>query len=189
MGFLKKRSTAIGIFVVVVVLFTLLGSHMSLDRACRKAEEAFFDASLLQAEDYYTCPGDQLEYCVGYATRLLTVIGQDGDWADAYEALSQARRGLMDALESRDIPTIGQADQALAEAVQMVEATAEAGAPLPDSYDDYDAIVSEFHSAQAVLDDPAYSEHILAFREDVLGAFPANILRHLTGVKAPETFP
>ena len=189
MAVFKKRSTAIAVFVLVVVVFSLLGCRLSLDRACRKAEAAFFDADLLHADGYYTCPGDQLEHCVDYATRLLTVIGTDGEWADTHEALVQARLGLMDALDARNIPDAAAADQALAEAVAQAEAVKAAGAPMPASYDDFDTIVADFHGAQAVLDDPAYSEHILAFREDVLDAFPASILRHLLGVRAPETFP
>ncbi len=189
MDFFKKRSVAVGVFVVTVILFTLIGSHRSLDRACRKAEDAFFDKSLLRSEGYHTCPGEQLAYCVDDANRLLSVIGSDGEWAGAYEALLTARRDLADALEARDIPAIGKASPAFAQAVQEVEATKESGAALPDSHDDYDAIIGDLRSAQALLDDSAYADHILAFREDVLGAFPANILRHLTGVHAPETFP
>ena len=189
MSLLKKRSFAIVVFVIVVILFTLLGSHLSLDRACRRAEAAFFDKSLLQAEDYHTCPGEQLDYCVDYANRLLSVIGTDGEWSGAYEALRTARLELIDALDARDIPAIGRADQALEEAVQAVETLVRDGAELPESHDDYDAIISDLHSAQALLDDSAYSDHILAFRERVLTPFPANILRHLTGVRAPETFP
>lgn len=189
MSLLKKRSFAICVFVVTVIVFTLIGSHLSLERACRKAEAAFFDKSLLQSDDYHTCPGEQLDYCVDYANRLLSVIGTDGEWAGPYEALRAARLGLIDALEARDIPAIGEADQALTEAVQAVENVVRDGGALPDSHDDYDAIIDDFHGAQAVLDDPAYSEHILAFRDQVLGRFPANILRHLTGVRTPETFP
>lgn len=189
MDFFKKRSTAIGVFVLVVIVFSLVGCRLSLDRACRKAEAAFFDKSLLQSEDYHTCPAEQLEHSVDYATRLLSVIGTDGAWASAYEALLQARLALMDALDARNIPDAGAANQALAEAVADVEAVYESGAPLPESYDDIDAILTDFHGAQAALDDPAYNEHILAFRDQELGAFPANILHHLLGVRAPETFP
>ncbi len=189
MSFLKKRSVAIAIFVLAVALFTFLGARRSLDRACREAEGAFFDRSQLHAEGYYTCPGDQLEGCVKLANRLLSVIGTDGDWAGAYASLADARAALDEALDERDIPAIGAANQALAEAVQAVEAVKDAGAPLPESHDDYAAIISDFHAAQVVLDDPAYNEHILAFREDVLAPFPAELLRHLTGVRAPETFP
>lgn len=189
MDFFKKRSTAICVFVLVVIVFGLAGCRLSLDRACRKAEDAFFDRSLLQSETYHTCPGEQLEYCVDYTNRLLACIGRDGAWADAYTGLASAREGLMDALSGRDIPAIGQANQALAEAVAAVETVYESGAPLPAGYDDIDAVLADFHGAQATLEDPAYNEHILAFRDRVLGAFPANILRHVLGIKVPETFP
>ena len=77
----------------------------------------------------------------------------------------------------------------------QVEAAKAAGAPLAESYDDYDKIISDydkiisdFHSAQSELDKSTYNDHILAFRDEVLTAFPASLLRHVTGVKAPETF-
>ena len=189
MGLLKKRSTAIVIFVVVVVLFSFLGCKRSLNKACREAEEAFFDKSLLKADGGYSAPADHLENCVDLSNRLLSVIGTDGEWADAYNAVKDARSGLIDALEARDISAIGEANQALAKAVAQVEAAKAAGAPMPESYDDYDKIVSDFHGAQAALDDSAYNDHILAFRDKVLSAFPAGLLRHVTGVAAPETFP
>ena len=189
MSIFKRRSTAIVVFVVVVVLFSFLGCKRSLNKACREAEAAFFDRSLLKEDGGWSAPADHLENCVALSTRLLSVIGTDGEWADAYEAVNTARVALDDALAARDIPAIAQANQALAEAVAQVEAVKASGAPMPESHDDYDAILSDFHSAQDELDDSAYSSHILAFREKVLGAFPANILRHVVGVKAPETFP
>ena len=186
---LKKRSIAVVIFVIVVVLFSFLGCRRSLNKACRQAEAAFFDKSLLRADGGYSAPADHLENCVDLSNRLLSVIGTDGAWKDAYDAVKAARSDLLDALESRDISAINAANQALVEAVAQVEAVKAAGAPIPESHDDYDKIVSDFHSAQSELDDSAYSSHILAFRDDVLSAFPANILCHLTGVQAPETFP
>ena len=176
MSILKKRSTAIVIFIVVVALFSFLGARRSLNRACRQAEAAFFDRSLLKADGAYSAPADHLENCVALTNRLLSVIGKDGPWADAYEAVMTARAALDSALQARDISAAGEANQRLAEAVAQVEAVKAAGAALDNSYDDYDA-------------NSAYSDHILSFREDELSAFPANILRHLTGVKAPETFP
>ncbi len=190
MDFFKNRSVAIAIFVAVVIVFSLVGCHISLDKACRRAESAFFDKSLLQTEGYYTCPGDQLEYCVDYANRLLSVIGGgSGAYAKEYGLLRAARLELIDALDSRDIPAISKANQAFTEAVAAVEARHDAGEPLADSHDDYAAIIDGIHGAQAVLDDPAYNDYILAFQERVLEPFPTDILRRLTFVQAPETFP
>ena len=189
MSILKKRSTAIIIFMIVVVLFSFLGCKRSLGKACRQAEEAFFDKSLLKAEGGYSAPADHLENCVDLTNRLLSVIGTDGDWAAPYAAVKEARSALDEALTAKDIPAIGEANEALAEAVAQVEAAKNAGAPLAESYDDYDKIISDFHSAQSEVDNSAYNAHIQAFRDEVLTAFPASLLRHVTGVKAPETFP
>ena len=190
MSFFKKRSTAICVFVVVVVLFSLIGCHLSLGRACRQAEAAFFDKSLLRDEGAYSCPADHLENCVALANRLLSVVGGGNEpYAQAYEQLRAARLDLIDALDSRDIPAIGAADQALVEAVEAVKAVKASGAALSDSYDDYDAILSDFESAQAALDSSAYNDHILTFRDEVLRQFPASLLRRLAFVASPETFP
>ena len=190
MSFFKKRSTAIGVFVVVVVVFSLIGCHLSLSRACRKAEDAFFDKSLLRDEGAYSCPADHLENCVDLTNRLLSVVGSGNEaYAEVYEQLRSARLGLIDALDSRDIPAIAKASQALSEAVEAVKAAKASGAPLSDSHDDYDAIIADLDGARAALDDSGYNAHILAFREDVLGKFPTNLLRHLAFVDAPETFP
>lgn len=189
MDFFKKRSAAIAVFAAVVIAFTLIGSHCSLTKACRKAEEAFFDKDLLQAKDYYTCPGDQLENCVALANRLLSVIGRDGQWRTAYDALAESRRDLADALDGRDISAIGTANDALSAAVEAVKAAARAGAPLRSGSDDYSAIISDFDHAQALVGDPAYRDHIENFLTDDLGRFPAGVLMRLTGVKAPEVYP
>ena len=190
MSFFKKRSTAIGVFVVVVVLFSLIGCHLSLGRACRKAEDAFFDRSLLREAGAYSCPGDHLENCVSLANRLLSVVGSgNAPYAEAYEQLRTARLALIDALDSRDIPAIGQANQALAEAVEAVKAVKASGAALSDSHDDYDVILADFDGAQAALDDSGYNDYILAFREKTLDRFPTGLLRRLAFVDPPATFP
>ena len=189
MEFFKKRNTAIAVFVVVVVVFSLIGCHLSLSRAVRQVEDAFFDKTLLHADGYYTCPADQLQNCVALSNRLLSVIGQDSQWSEAYEELKTCRLALDDALRDRDIQRIANSNQALVEAVAAVEALVEAGAPLPDSNDDFYAIISDFHGAQSVLDNNAYNNHVLAFWDGVLNPFPTNILRHLTFVAPPETFP
>lgn len=190
MDFFKKRSTAIGVFVVVVILFSLIGCHLSLGRACRKAEAAFFDRSLLRDAGSYSCPGDHLKNCADLANRLLSVVGGDNEpYAGAYEQLRAARLDLLDALESRDIPAAGAASQSLAEAVEAVKAVKASGAALSESYDDYEQIIADLDGAQAALDNNGYNDYILAFREDVLDRFPTGLLRHLAFVDAPETFP
>lgn len=188
MEFLKKRQNAIIVFIAAVVLFTLIGCHRSLTKACDKIEAAFFDKSQLSAEGYYTCPGDQLENCVKYANRLLGVIN-GADWSgEAYDTLALARQALADALDDGDISDIYDANQQLIAAVEAVEALVDGGAVLPESNDDYETILSDFYSAQSVAANSAYNDYVDEFTDTTLRAFPTNILRRLAFVSAPEKF-
>ena len=188
MNFFKKRRNAVAVFVVVVILFSLIGAHRSIRGICRQAEDAFFDKSLLHQDGYYTCPADQLKNCLALTNRLLSVIGSDGQWEAAYTDLYNNRLALDKALAGRDIPDIFITNVSLIDAVAQVEAVKTAGAPLPDSYDDFDAIVSDFYSAEAEAADPAYNAHIQNFIADTLSAFPTNILRRLTFVPLPDSY-
>ena len=188
MDFLKNRKTAVAVFVAVVIVFSLIGCHISLSRACKQVEDAFFDKSLLQADGYYTCPGDQLDHCVKLANRLMSVIGGEGEWDEAYADLSRTRQALVYALESRDIPRIFEANTLLMDAVAAAQDVKDSGVALPGSNDDFDAIVADFWSAQAVAADPAYNNHVQAFIDGTLRVFPTNILRRLSFVSLPDAY-
>ena len=83
MDALKSRKAAIAVFVAVVLVFSLLGFRLSLDRRCRAIERAFF-------ADTLTSPGTQLGECAKYANRILSVIrGQLDD--SLYAAVSSSR--------------------------------------------------------------------------------------------------
>lgn len=188
MEFLKKRGSAIVVFVAVVVVFSLLGCHRSLSKACRNVEEGFFTSENDAADNYYTCPGDQLGYCVKYANRLMAVISGCDDLKDDYTAVSDAREALDTALQSSDISDIYQANEALEKAVSDVETQVNAGVQLPQTNDDYDTIVSDFTSAEALVSRSDYNDTVDSFVSSVVNVFPTNILRVLSGVKLPEKF-
>ena len=188
MDFLKKRGNAIVIFVAVVIVFSLLGCHRSLSKACRKVEDGFFTPESNAAANYYTCPGDQLGYCVKYANRLMAVISGCDALTENYSDVRDARQALDEALQSGDISDIYQANEALKKAVSGVEAQVDAGAQLPQSNDDYGTIVSDFTSAEALAARSGYNGSVDTFIRNVVDAFPTNILRALSGVKLPEKF-
>ena len=188
MDLFKRRSTAVVIFVVTVVLFSLIGCHLSLSRACRAAESAFFDRTRLVDYGSHTAPADQLEDCVKYANRLLSVINGSSALTEEYDALYKARQDLADALEGRDISDIAAANAALTAAVEAVDARVKAGAALPPSNDDYDAIVSDYFSAQRVAASSGYDDYIDDFIRTDIRPFPTNILRPLCFVSMPEKF-
>ena len=138
MDFFKKRQSAVVVFVAVVALFSLIGCHLSLGRACRHVEEAFFDKALLADYNTYTCPGDQLDNCVKLSNRLLSVINGQEALSGEYEAVLQARLSLDQALDAGDISDIYDANAALVSAVAAVdEQVTMADMPLHESSDDY----------------------------------------------------
>lgn len=189
MDFFKKRQTAVAVFVLVVLVFSLIGCHISLTRACRRVENAFFDKAQLADYGHYTAPGDQLSACVNYANRLLSVINGSDALTEDYNAVKGSRQALSDALERRDISDIYTANSALYAAVSAVDEKVRAGASLRDSSDDYETIVSDFFSAQRVATESPYNEYVDTFIEDTANVFPTNILRRLAFVSLPEKFP
>jgi len=188
MDFLKKRGSAILIFVAVVIIFSLIGCHLSLSKACRNVEKGFFSPESNASSNYYTCPGDQLGYCVKYANRLMAVISGCDELTEDYAAVRDARQALDETLQSGDISGIYKANEALKKAVSGVEAKVNAGAQLPQTNDDYGTIISDFTSAEALVARSSYNDNVDVFCQNVAGTFPTSLLRVLSGVKLPEKF-
>jgi hypothetical protein len=185
---LKKRQNAIVLFVVVVVVFTLLGCHRSLSKVCRQAETAFMEKGAFSDQGYYTSPGDQLKSCVKYANRLLSLLSGSQELTESYNAIRDSRLALDSALEAQDISDIYDANQALVEAVTQADALVQAGAPLSASGDDYDTIVSDFFAAENVAAQSPYNDYVDDFIRTTIRPFPTNILRVAAFVKLPEKY-
>lgn len=188
MDFFKKRKNAVTIFIIVVIVFTLLGCHRSLSKKCREAEEAFFDKTPLVSYGAYTAPADHLENCVRLANRLLSVIGGSEEFTNGYSAVLSARQLLSDALASGDISDIYDANQLLVLAVSAVDAQVQLGAKLPESNDDYYAIISDFNEAQRVVSESPYNDYVDDFIRTNVKPFPTGLLRVLSFTRLPEKF-
>lgn len=89
MSALKKRRTAIAVFVVVVIVFSLLGCHRSLSRRVREVEDTFF-------ADQLTAPATQLNEAAKYANRILSAVNgavDDTLYTAAVDQAAQAADG------------------------------------------------------------------------------------------------
>lgn len=188
MDIFKKRGTAVTVFVLAVVIFSLIGCHRSLSKACAAVEDGFFDSALLADYGDHTCPGDQINACINYANRLLSVINGADALADSYAAVRDSRQALADAMQSGDISDIYAANQTLYQAVSDLDAEVQSGASLPESNDDYASIVSDFFSAQRVISASAYNDYVDDFIQTTIRPFPTNVLRALSFVSLPEKF-
>ena len=205
MKILQNRKFAILVFILVVIVWTLLGSHHSLSRAANQVEEAFFDKSALSLrraefldaqsrgfdslgsytlamEGYYSAPAAHLEDCVDYANRILALIKDDVS-EQTYNEIYEARRTLITALESRDISDIYDAQSQLhAHIMQLDESI------VTNNYDDFISVRVDFINADDTAKDSGYNQCVDYFLITEMNRFPASILRRLTSVDMPEKF-
>ena len=188
MEFLKKRQTAIIIFIVVVIAFSLFSAHRSINKLCRNAEQAFFEKGALTDYDYYTVPYDHLENALNYANRLLSVINNSDELSEYYSAVLTDRQALSDAMAGGSISSMYDAAAALNDDITALDAVVQSGVTLPQSNDDYSDIMTSLTGALRAAMDSPYNQYIDDFSADTLKNFPTNILRAVSFVSAPEKF-
>lgn len=200
MKILQNRKFAVAVFVVVVIVWTLLGSHHSLSRLSAQMEEAFFNKDVLSAkrenlegytslgdhgllaEGYYSCPSANLEDCVNYSNRILSLIKDDVS-NETYNEIYESRRSLIAALESRDISDIYDAHALLYKHIMHLEENT-----VTNNYDDFVSVRTDFQNASNSVEKSGYNQCVDLFMITEMNRFPANILRHLTSVDMPEKY-
>lgn len=201
----RSRKFAIGFFVVIVIVFTLLGSHRSLSRLTGQVEDAFYNkkifserrAEFLEAqsrgfdglgsytltmEGYYSAPASHLDDCVDYANRILALIKDDVS-EDTYNEIYESRRTLIAALESMDISDIYDAQAQLYEYIMQIDENI-----VTNNYDDFISVRADFINADSTAKKSGYNQCVDYFMITEMNRFPANILRRLTSVDMPEKY-
>lgn len=201
----QNRKFAIVFFVVIVIVFTLLGSHRSLSRLTVQMEDAFFNkkvlserrAELLEAQShgfdglgsytlamdgYYSAPAAHLEDCVDYANRILALIKDDVS-EQTYNEIYESRRTLIAALESRDISDIYDAQTQLYKHIMQLDENI-----VTNNYDDFISVRVDFMNADDTAKDSGYNQCVDYFMLTEMNRFPANILQRITSVDMPEKY-
>jgi hypothetical protein len=177
MASLKKRSTAAVVAAVVILLGTLLGVHLSVNRQTAKIEAQFYKGVYLTDEKYVQ-PGiqPQLDKRATAALGLESLASNYSDLTAQTEALRSARRALM---ETPSIQAKYVAEKLYAALLQHTlndtERTSSA------SY------AATLDGAQGVIGQSAYNSLAGDYLRD-LNAFPVNILKNLAFVNYPEYF-
>lgn len=205
MKILQNRKFAIAIFIVIVLVFTLLGSHRSLSRLTNQVEDAFFDKDVLSQrraefldaqsrgfdglgdstlvmDGYYSSPAAHLEACTDHANRILALIKDDVS-ESTYNAIYESRRALVSALESRDISDIYDAHRALYESIMALD-----GNTVTNNFDDFDSAQLDFLNASSLAEESGYNQCVDYFMITELNHFPTNVLRRITSVDMPEKY-
>lgn len=201
----QNRKFAIAVFVVIVIVFTLLGSHRSLSRLSVQVEDAFFNKEVLSQkraefqefqsrgfdglgsytlamEGYYSAPAAHLEDCVDYANRILSLIKDDVS-EQTYNEIYESRRTLITALESRDISDIYDAQTQLYKHIMQLDENI-----VTNNYDDFISVRVDFMNADDTAKDSGYNQCVDYFMITQMNRFPANILRRITSVDMPEKY-
>lgn len=174
---LKNRTAAIIITAVVILLSTLLGSHRSLIAAAYR----YF----IEGEDGYSIQRD-LDTREGLANNLLVVAERylllDDtmllDLQDAITALQQANT----------ISEKSAANQQLTAVTERMDLYLQEY-PLSTADERYRInIRTDLASCNQTISHNEYNQMALKYNTEVLGKFPANVLKQITGVPDLETF-
>lgn len=186
MEFFKKRQNAFAILAAVIVVFTLLGVHLSLNREVAKLDKMFTAGVSIEKESYIQ-PGIEthLQSRIKASLGLLTIAANYDGLSDETEALSNARHALVGAVS---IKQKYEANQKL-EAAYMALASSLAAQDVTDG--DLKAVatyVSNLSGAQKAIEVSAYNTKVTEYETGILGAFPVSILRGLAFPDSPEYF-
>ena len=182
MQFLKKRSVAIPIAIVVICLSTLLSVHRSLGAKCAKIEEGFYQG----LEGSHSSISYQLNQCSRCANSMASLSASYAELDPLTTDLRTARNQLLDA-DGDSISAQYDAYQELIDAFTAVQTKMD-NMDLGERAEDYAFCVNGFDGAQRIIDNSGYNDSVRAFQTSTLRTFPANILYKIAGVQAPELF-
>ena len=168
MKLLQKRSSAIAVFIVIVVAFTILGMNRSISKAVKETEEMFYSGGPL-AEGYTERSIDsQLAERMNAALGLVTLANNQTGLEREASAIRDARQ----ALENADsISDKSKANIMLTEAVtDLLDSSFDSSSAAAQNY------ISSFNGAQTFIESMAYNKKVAEFEDSVL-PFPLSVLR------------
>lgn len=183
---LKKRSSAVLIAAIVIILGTLFGVHRSVNSETAKIEAQFYDGVYLKTEKY-TQPSisSQLDKRVDAALGLVTIANKYGDLSGVTDDLRQARQEILGA---DSIAAKFSANEKMQTAYQKLSAALDQMSLSTNEMAAASQYRGTLDGAQGVIQKSAYNSLVSDYRNSALGAFPVNILKNLAFVKYPEYF-
>ena len=182
--FWKRRQGAIAIVAVVIVLATLFGVRRSLNKASAQVSEMFYTGA--DASGYGIAT--DLDKILEFSGNLVTVANKYGaEFSDPAQAVTRARQELA---QAEGVSGQYTASQTLLQAVETLNQAMLDG-ELSDQDEQYRSeLYASILSRTTIIAHEAtdYNAQVRSFNQDVLGAFPANLLSGLAGVDQLEEF-
>lgn len=185
MSTLKKRSTAVLIAVVVIVIGTLFGVHRSVDGQTDKIEALFYSGVYI-TDEKYTQPSidSQLKKRDTAALGLVTVANNYSGLKTLTNALQEARLALDNA---STIPEKYTANEKMQAAYKSLYASLTQQNLKANEKTSSDSYASTLDGAQGVIEQSNY-DGVVSDYIRTLDAFPVNILKNLAFVRYPGYF-
>lgn len=177
---LKNRTVAIGLTVVVMLVSTVLGAHRSLVAAAYPVERYF-----IEGEDGYSIQRD-LDTRVGLANNLVVVADRYLQMDDV--AMIDLKEAITALEEAGSVREKSDANQQLTAATEQVYLVLD-DYPLSASDNRYrQQIRTDLASCNQTIRHDAYNDMATAYNTEVLGKFPANVLKRIAFVPELDTF-
>ena len=177
---LKNRNVAVGITVVIMILAAILGSGRSMDAAAYKVERYFIEGS-----GGYSIQRD-LDARTGLAKNLLVIA--ERNLYSGEEAVMELQEAITMMEKAETVKEKAAANQQLTAAAERMNLVLEECA-LSTSDDRYRRqIRTDLASYSQTISHDPYNEMATEYNEQVLGGFPANVLKLVNGADELETF-
>lgn len=191
MKFLKKRSVAVIITAIIIVLAALFGVHRSLGHDAGAVSD-MFSLGVRDETQNYTRPSirSQLEVRATTSLSLITVGNNYSEASDKANTLTETRRYLANLLsdENSGPAELYTANAALQVAFDNLYKALESCELTETHKSDMESCLTRFSGAATVIANSGYNEAVREFSNSTLGVFPTNLLWRMAFVEKPQLF-
>lgn len=181
MKFFKNRAVAVLLAILVIAGTIFTNTLVRMTEECQQVEDGFF-TSESGSKSIYAYLSSRLDAANGLWTIL---INHD---AEAAASLNQARSGLLDAYDARDISEMYAANSELETAFSEAVSTLSGYTLSSSESDALNDYTITFDGAQRMIDQSDYNGDVLEFMRTTYNRFPATLLTSLLGIDAPELY-
>lgn len=184
MKFLRNPVIATILAAALVVGSTALSVSVKLERACEKAESAFFTVKGSRAPGYY------VDQCISDAAALVTVAGHydSAELGAAARQMKEARSRLVEAYDDEDISDIYEAMQQLYEALDTYASALSAVELTKDDEATCTDMINALDGAYRAVEKSDYNANTQKFIRKTCSGFPAGLFVSVLDIDLPELY-
>lgn len=186
MNFLKKRSGAVIVAILVILLSTFIGVNRSLGKACQEVSDSFYSG--VYDADWgasRTSISSQLTKRQGAALGVISIASAYAELDDYANDLRDAREDMLSAEGASDSY---RANVELEKCFNSLLTALDTVSLSDPEKENVAAYSTTFTGAQNVIDNSGYNEAVREFNRKVLNVFPTNFLSAISFVEKPELF-